>query len=255
MRTKQVFPLNQSFRDWIPTKLRNFYTLKEETRCLSITKLQYSFATQKQDLVRTFGCFSASLCKEKLIKQSKWIGWLFYVSENKQINFAFNELKELKSTILKTFEIYQSYIFHKFVKPKNDDIKNNDQLFAFLTLMNDKWYYEQLKSVYLRTNIISKKPKVKRSVNLHEKESLFFNNEPRMLNESIVSFILCHLEFQIQYMDKIKKDSELWKNILSNQTTKFFMPDFLQEDSEDENELSLKISKLSKNWLLPVYSK
>lgn len=107
----------------------------------------------------------------------------------KQINSTLDELKGLKITILKSFELYQSYIFHKFVKPRNDNIKNDDQYFAFITLMNDKWYYDQLKLMYLKANINSKKPKNKILVKLHQKESLLFNKEPRMVNESKFLFL------------------------------------------------------------------
>lgn len=91
------------------------------------------------------------------------------------------------STILKTFEVYQSYIYHRYVRPVKEIDKNKNRYFAFLTLMNDKWYYEQLKSKFTK-GLKSKKPKYrsknKRAMFLHEKEALYFNKEPRMTNES-----------------------------------------------------------------------
>ena len=64
----------------------------------------------------------------------------------KEICNALLKLSNLCKTVMRTFEIYQSYIFQKFISPleEEDSLKMN----AFIALAYDKVYYQHLKEAF-----------------------------------------------------------------------------------------------------------
>jgi hypothetical protein len=51
----------------------------------------------------------------------------------------------MRKMILQNYEVFQGYIYQKFVKPAQAS-QNQILLNAFVTLMNDRWYYEQTRN-------------------------------------------------------------------------------------------------------------
>jgi len=94
--------------------------------------------------------------------------------------------------ILQSFEIFQGYLYQKFIKPIQGDGKTNESN-AFITLMNDKWYFEQLQKKYQKKHekkfikkrrSPKKKLKSKETIDLNKKASIFFSGEFDSMNES-----------------------------------------------------------------------
>lgn len=93
---------------------------------------------------------------------------------------AFEQLKEMKYPILRNFEVYKSYIYQKFIKPLHNS-NDKEKLNTYLILMKDEWYFMQLQKAF--PNRPSKKHKhltSKVPVTKENKESFFFNSDPRI---------------------------------------------------------------------------
>jgi hypothetical protein len=102
--------------------------------------------------------------------------------------------------------------------------------------MKDRWYFEQLKSTYLVNSASPIKPKIKKSANVFINDSPFFGERVPIFGEKEIyvnegNFCdLNYLESQLKYMEKINNNKLLRDEIMSAQTTQFFMPGFKKDE-------------------------
>ncbi|CAI2379282.1 unnamed protein product [Moneuplotes crassus] len=128
----------------------------------------------------------------------------------REVLASLKKLSNLKTTILNNFEVYQSYIFQKFIKGKKYD--DDKRMLAFLTLTHDKLYFKLLKQA------IQSKEDLESLLggNLQriEKHAMFFNQEKYIMHER--SLINC--------MKKIETDDALRNQLLNIQSRTLYIP-------------------------------
>jgi hypothetical protein len=114
--------------DFIPSQDLDYSEERPKKACQNFWKNLWTYVQGKHSEKNNF--------LESIITLRNW---------KKKVKKAIEDLKDMRKMILQNYEVFQGNIYQKFVKPAQAS-QNQILLNAFVTLMNDRWYYEQTRN-------------------------------------------------------------------------------------------------------------